>query len=272
VIIFPFSPPACGRIINHFISPLPQAGGELILEPCDNFSLFFSRNREGIFRNGPNIATNEIEELKKPVMNTLENITPTQPPVFHYVGPEIFWGEIAPCEHLVNFYDNNDEFLNYLTFFTSGGFQLDETVILIATPEHLQAVKGRLSAMGLNPDTLRKEGKFITLDAQATLDLFMVEGWPDEELFKKTILSILALANSRGKRVRAFGEMVAILWANVHTGATVRLEHLWHELCKSNEFSLFCAYPRAGFTKSPLEAIEEIYGAHSKVVRSNAAN
>src|SRR5688500_19228341 len=51
------------------------------------------------------------------------------------------------------------------------------------------------------------------------------------------------------RSVRAFGEMVAVLWANGHNGATVRLEHLWHAFCQSEAFSLFCAYPKTGFTQ-----------------------
>ncbi|UUZ48116.1 hypothetical protein LP420_35145 [Massilia sp. B-10] len=39
--------------------------------------------------------------------------------------------------------------------------------------------------------------------------------------------------------------MVALLWANGEREATIRLEHLWARLCKSDEFDLFCAYPRA---------------------------
>jgi hypothetical protein len=193
-------------------------------------------------------------------------------PSHRYVGPEVFWGEIAPCEHLVNFYDSYEDFLEHLTLFVNGGFRLGESVVLIATPEHLQAVDERLSARGEDPNAFRASGQFIVLDAQATLDTFMVDGWPDEALFTKSILSILAVANRRGTRVRAFGEMVALLWANGHSGATVRLEHLWHELCTNKQFPLFCAYPRSGFTTTPLEAIEQIYSAHSKIVRSNAAN
>ena len=67
-------------------------------------------------------------------------------------------------------------------------------------------------------------------------------------------------------RVRAFGEMVAILWKRGHAGATVRLEHLWHEFCQTKAFCLFCAYPRAYFMQSAEESIAEICLAHSRVV------
>jgi hypothetical protein len=48
-----------------------------------------------------------------------------------------------------------------------------------------------------------------------------------------------------------FGEMVALLWARGQAAATVRLEHLWQQFCKEHAFSVFCAYPKAGFTKHP---------------------
>jgi hypothetical protein len=67
-------------------------------------------------------------------------------------------------------------------------------------------------------------------------------------------------------RVRAFGEMVAVLWANGHNGATVRLEHLWHAFCQSEAFSLFCAYPKSGFTQDASTSIKEICATHSKVI------
>jgi hypothetical protein len=60
--------------------------------------------------------------------------------------------------------------------------------------------------------------------------------------------------------------MVALLWAQGQSGATVRLEHLWHEFCQSKAFSLFCAYPRSGFTKNADDSIREICAAHSKVI------
>ena len=60
---------------------------------------------------------------------------------------------------------------------------------------------------------------------------------------------LLTRGRAGGRRVRAFGEMVAVMWARGEQGATVRLEHLWHRLCQSEAFSLFCAYPRIGFTQ-----------------------
>jgi len=94
----------------------------------------------------------------------------------------------------------------------------------------------------------------------------MVKGWPDEELFTSVVTDILARATRDGRKVRAFGEMVALMWAKGHYGATVRLEHLWQGLCKENSLALFCAYPKIGFTEDSSDAIARICETHSKIL------
>jgi hypothetical protein len=57
-------------------------------------------------------------------------------------------------------------------------------------------------------------------------------GWPDEDKFNKTLFSILTKARgANNRKIRAFGEMAALLWAQGNTGATVNLEHLWSKFC-----------------------------------------
>jgi len=179
---------------------------------------------------------------------------------------DIFWGEIAPCEHLVQIYQEDNAFLDSLEGFVAGGLRSGDGVVVIATPSHTAALEDRLRAQGIDLATSRNEDQLIVLDAEECLDQFMVGQWPDAELFDQFVTQVLQRAGRSGRRVRAFGEMVALLWAQGHNGATVRLEHLWHELCRRESFSLLCAYPRAGFTKDAQESIREICAAHSKVL------
>jgi hypothetical protein len=181
-------------------------------------------------------------------------------------GTEIFWGEIAPCEHLVQIYADDEVFLDSLQEFVAGGLQAGDGVIVIATTAHLNALEDRLVAHGLDVDTARSQDQYIPLDAEETLSKFMVGGWPDDELFAQVVTGLLARARGNGRRVRAFGEMVALLWARGHSGATVRLEHVWHSFCREEAFSLFCAYPRIGFTQDAHESMREICATHSKVI------
>ena len=180
---------------------------------------------------------------------------------------EMFWGEISPCEHLVQFYDDEAPFLDSLEGFVAGGLRGGEGVVVIATPDHLAALEARLRGSGtFNLDAHGIRDRYIALDADQVLSSFMVDGWPDDALFKAVVSSLLERAGEGGRRVRAFGEMVALLWQRGDTGATVRLEHLWHQLCHERGFSLFCAYPRIGFTQNADESIREICDAHSKII------
>jgi hypothetical protein len=180
---------------------------------------------------------------------------------------EIFWGEIAPTDHVVQIYENDEIFLDTLAGYVGGGIKNDDTVIIIATSEHLALLEARLEAIGIHVNHLVTENRYIPLDAAKTLETFMVNGWPDQALFNKTVSAILTKAKRRNKKVRAFGEMVALLWAQGLNGATVQLEHLWNQFCDAQEFSLFCAYPKAGFTSNDLTgSFDHICCAHSKMI------
>lgn len=184
-------------------------------------------------------------------------------------GADIFWGEIAPCDHVVQIYENDGIFLDALTGFVGGGINGGECVIVIATENHLNALNSRLRDYGISIDTLINDDRYIPVEAEEVLSKFMVDEWPDEKLFMQTISSLLIRGQSKGRQIRAFGEMVALLWAKGMNGATVRLEYLWNKYCEQHEFCLFCAYPKTGFTQDINESIMNICSCHTKMIGGN---
>jgi hypothetical protein len=180
---------------------------------------------------------------------------------------QVFWGEIAPCNHLVQIYENDDILLDSLEGFVESGIQTGDSVIIIATEAHLEELDNRLKGNGLNVGALRATDQYIPLDAETTLTKFMVRGWPDQDLFMKVVTDLIIRARGTSERqVRAYGEMVAILWAQGHNGATVHLEYLWNKFCETESFCLFCAYPKSGFTQSANDSLQHICTTHSKVI------
>lgn len=175
----------------------------------------------------------------------------------------ISWGAISPCEHIVHIYEDDQDLLQTLEEFIVGGLRTGESVIAIATAEHLAELNERLNAYGV--DVAQRRKYYTCVEAGEALSRFLVDGWPDEELFTEFVNDLVERASSDGRRVRAFGEMVAILWAAGNPRATIRLEQLWNKFCHNGAFPLLCAYPKNGFPEKSA-SIKEICAAHSKVI------
>jgi hypothetical protein len=94
----------------------------------------------------------------------------------------------------------------------------------------------------------------------------MVADWPDEGRFIEAMAELIDRARGGVKRkVRAFGEMVAILWSRGNPAATIHLELLWTKLLARERFPLLCAYPRDTFSRNATESIVEICRIHTRV-------
>ena len=113
----------------------------------------------------------------------------------------------------------------------------DGTAIIIGTGERLRTVQALLDSTGPFP-----EGRFIALDAAATLRRFMVDDRPDPVLFDAVVGGLVRAAAQQSGHVRAYGEMVSLLCAQGLYNAAIELEKLWNNLAGTVEFSLFCAY------------------------------
>ncbi len=74
-----------------------------------------------------------------------------------------------------------------------------------------------------------------------------------------------------GRRVHAFGEMVALLWASGNREGAIRVEELWNELGRVHRFALFCAYPIVGFDQeSDAASLLGVCSCHGRVIPSES--
>jgi hypothetical protein len=179
---------------------------------------------------------------------------------------EDYWKDLDRCDHAVQIYGDESVFMDALEGFVGAGLRHDESVILISTAAHLHELEKRLRASWIDIDRARWEDRYIAVLASETLAKFMVDGRPSETLFTQTAGELLKRARTRGRKVRAFGEMVAILWAQGHSAAAINLENLWNKLQAVEDFPLFCAYPRLGFSEDAAASIQQVCATHSRIV------
>jgi hypothetical protein len=172
--------------------------------------------------------------------------------------------------HGVQFYKDPDALCRIVGDFVGEGLEHGALALVIATPDHATRIDSCLRERGIDVDHMKRDGSLVILDARETLQRFMVDGMPNPGAFMRVIGSALTRLN-RGREhltIRAYGEMVDLLWKDGLEAAAVRLETLWNQLAATHDFKLLCGYSMGNFYKGA--AIEGICEQHSHVAGRNA--
>lgn len=177
---------------------------------------------------------------------------------------------VSRAAHVVQFYEDSSLFLDQLADFAGSALGSGGSCMVIATPERLRGLAERLAGWAIDVPLVIDSGRYMALDAEETLARITVEGWPNRELFGRTIEPLLARAQAaalrKPARVYAFGEMVGMLWERAHHDAAIELEQLWNEMQTRHEFSLLCAYPLSSFAdEAHQEHFRQVCQEHSQV-------
>ncbi len=89
---------------------------------------------------------------------------------------------------------------------------------------------------------------------------------PDTKRFEAAGTAVIqrACGGRTDCTIRAYGEMVDVLWKKGQAVAAVRLEMLWNKLAATEDFSLLCGYAMGNFYKGTQQ--QEICDHHTHVV------
>jgi len=183
------------------------------------------------------------------------------------LAPVSDWTGATEPEHFVQFYEADAFLISSLAGFIGAGLTEGDACVVVATGAHRDALDERLRTGGFDPDAARACGQYVSADASGMLSRFMVGGLPDAGRFSEVVGEIVARAATVGRRVRIFGEMVALLWTEENYDAAIRLEEFWNELHKTRPFTLFCAYPMCGFGgEARARGLGDVCTAHARVI------
>ena len=171
--------------------------------------------------------------------------------------------------HSVQFYETDAFLVRSVTDFLINGFNAGDAAVVIATPEHCESIDAALMARGIDAGSSERRGFLTELDARAMLSSIMCDGMPDEALFRRHVEPALESVRrrSRSNGLRAYGEMVNLLWCDGNGGAALALETLWNRLAETRQFSLLCGYCMSRFDDAAdAKIIAAICDEHTQVV------
>jgi anti-sigma regulatory factor (Ser/Thr protein kinase) len=166
------------------------------------------------------------------------------------------------ARHAVRFYDDDVDLAVTAARFLSSGLEHGRAAVVIATPTHVLEFGAALADLGIDIDHTRNDGTYRPLDAAETLSQLMVDGHPDPGCFDHVVGGLVREIEADGRRLIAYGEMVAVLWEAGNVVGALELEELWNRLLDTNRFSLLCAYPASIVG----EGLSDVCELHSDVL------
>jgi signal transduction histidine kinase len=205
----------------------------------------------------------------------MSNLIPFESPVARKAGHHAASGLLIdpePHSHAVQFYETDEFLVQTVGRFLTAGLAAGDRLVVIATQAHREAFVAALGG-GDAVGSAIANGRLVLLDARETLSKFMMGGMPDADLFRNVLARVIAKsqASHPNTRLRAYGEMVDLLWADGNSRAAIRLEELWNDAGKDHSFSLLCAYVMGHFYKEgDSSRFIEVCRTHSHVIPTEA--
>lgn len=182
-------------------------------------------------------------------------------------------GGLPAFDHRVQFYESDAFLFGVVSDFIGEGLGLGEPAVVIATPAHREGLLERLKVNGVDTNAFTSSGRLLFLDARASLGQFMVDGMPHPELFAQFADDVMARlrTSSADGHVRAYGEIVDLLWRDGAPDATLALEALWNSRGRDGTLSLLCGYCIDSFDLDDHgEPLVRVCDAHQSVVPAEA--
>lgn len=188
------------------------------------------------------------------------------------IPPASSLGATDRGEHAVQFYEDSEFLFEAVARFFVLGLEANDSLVIITTAAHREGILRHLAPFGIEQAIL--SGQMLVLDAHEMLGKFMVGDLPDPDLFHDAlarVMSDLKKRDRKRKRVRAFGDMVDILWREKKGEAALQLEELWIQAQAEHPLTLLCAYLMGDFHSEVDSAhFADVCNRHTHVMPTEA--
>ena len=139
--------------------------------------------------------------------------------------------------------------------------------VKIAAEHPCSFYEEQLRTGGHDIDGARASGQYASLDAEWALQQLTAHGMPTAERFNAILGPHITRAADRYGSVRAFGEIVSLLWRDGRRQAALRLEELWNEALGYHPLALVCGYNVRSFKDAAdAQGVIGIVNSHTSVI------
>ncbi|MFQ5768436.1 MAG: MEDS domain-containing protein [Acidobacteriota bacterium] len=157
----------------------------------------------------------------------------------------------ATCPYHINMiYRSEGSMASSAGLFLHAAVVRGGTAIAIATASHHEALDGELSGQGLDLAALKRQGRYIALDAESVDDRFTQGGRFHAKRTESFGADLLHRANAAGGPVSLFGEVAGLFVQRKDRQGAMDLEDLWDRLLVERPHRALCGYPGSAFTGS----------------------
>jgi hypothetical protein len=179
-------------------------------------------------------------------------------------------GDVA-FEHIVQLFDAPDSLGPSVAAFLARGLAQRSKLLMVARPQHSDAITRSLASAGYDPDALIADGTLTVLDARATLRRIVAGGQPDPALFATQVgVFVQRLADGSDGPLHIYGEIVDLLAEEGSFDSVNKLESMWNALAQGTSFSLFCGYGSGHFAAGGGdERLRAVCRHHTRVERGS---
>ena len=170
---------------------------------------------------------------------------------------------VAAGDHVVQFYGRDRELVAGVLRFLIGAHAAGAVTLVLATPAHRRAFEAEAAGRGLDLPATAGRGDLVWLDATELAGELLVDGRIDAEVFDRRIGRPVRALAAGGRPIRAFGEVVGVLWEAGEVPAAIDLETRWNDLTAEVPLALYCAYPGGPDAEPDSPDRRHVCGLHS---------
>lgn len=157
--------------------------------------------------------------------------------------------DASPHDHIVQLYQDHDFLNSAVCRYVGAGLANGDRIILFPTLTHWNDFRQRLETERVNVQAARERGQLTVVDANELLPRLLRDAMPDPHAFNDVIGDVFRQASAGGsyQKLRAWGELVNILWERGDIAASMNLEDLFDQLNKKIGIAMFCSYVMDNF-------------------------